>query len=207
MATDKDLMKTLPTAGKELPEAKRQTELRASVLQSAGVDPATVPPAAQAPRLKPKKPLYRSRLALAGGIAMCVIVVLVIIGVVSMSAMPGDALYPVKRLLQRTRVVLAFGAGAKAKANRANADARVKELKYAKSKDMTNWYAPLAKSATSDLQQSIQGASSEAAKAAQQKLKELRELSKDVAPEEDDGLQKALDNIEQQINQKYEQNL
>lgn len=207
MSTDKDLKKVLPVAGKELPEAKREAELRNSVLISAGIDPATVPPAAQTPQLKaPKKPIYRSRLALAGGIAFCVIVALVIVGVASMSSMPGDALYPVKRFLQRTRVVLAFGSGAKASASRANAEARVKELKYAKSKDMRDWYAPLAKSATSDLQQSIQGSSSEAAKSAQQRLKELRELSKDLEPEEGDGLQKALDNIEQQIDQKYEQN-
>jgi hypothetical protein len=208
MPNKRDLKGTLMTDGKGLPPARRRDELRKSVLESAGVDvpglelqPAVAPVAA-------KKPFYRSRLAIVGYAAAVVIAALVITGVLSMGAMPGDALYPVKRFLQRTRVVLAFGSGAKAKANSANAAARVKELRYAKSKDMEDWYAPLARSATSDLTRSIQGASSaEAARKAREQLQELKDLSKDISPDDDGDLQKALDGLQQQIDQHYEQKL
>lgn len=200
MSKKKDLPDILPVAGKELPAAKRRDELRASVLADTAGQ-------AAAPAARVRKPIYRSRLAVAGGIALCVIVVLVIVGAVSMSAKPGDTLYGVKRFLQRTRVVLAIGSGAKSNASRANADARLADLRYARSKDMTDWYAPLAKSAASDLQQSIQGASPSATKTAQEKLKELRDLSRDIGPSQDSGLQKAMDGLQQQINQQYDQRL
>jgi hypothetical protein len=201
----------LPTAGRDLPPAKRREELRYSVLQGAGIDPATLErdsiPVPQAPAVKARhKPLYRSLAFIIPAVAVCLIAAMVITGVLSVNAMPGDALYPVKRLLQKTRVALAFGSGAKSRANRANADARLEELKYARSKNMEDWYAPLAKSAASDLTKSIQGAASpREAEDAKKRLQEIRDLSEDVVPESDNGLQKALDGLEKQIDQRYEQ--
>lgn len=210
MSRNKDLEKSLPVAGKALPPAKRRDELRASVLQDAGVDHAAldrpaVPIVPLAPHAR-RKPLYLSWAFVVPVAAVLVLVAVVITGALSMNAMPGDALYPVKRFVQRARVAVAFGSGAKARANRENADARLEELKYAKSKDMEEWYAPLARSATSDLTRSIQGASTsgEAAEA-KKKLQEIRDLSRDIAPDEEPGLQNALDDLEKQIDQKYEQ--
>ncbi|MHB8894741.1 MAG: DUF5667 domain-containing protein [Candidatus Geothermincolia bacterium] len=212
MRSKKQITRTLPEAGKSLPPAKRKEELRCSVLESAGVDPSTVDQATSAPHAREQqgkarsKPFWRTGAFLIPVAAVCVVLALVITGFLSMNAMPGDALYPVKRLLQRTRVAVAFGSGAKVKANLSNADARLEELKYAKSRKMEDWYAPLAKSATSDLTQSIQGASSSReAERARKKLEEIRDLSKDIEPESDTGLQKALDGLEQQIDQKYQQ--
>jgi hypothetical protein len=206
MPDKRNIEGTLMTEGKGLPPATRREELRTSVLESAGVDVSQLSPQPVAPPVTVAKPFYRSRLAIAGYVAAVVIIALVVTGVLSMGAMPGDALYPVKRFLQRTRVVLALGSGAKASANRANAQARVKELRYAKSKNMEDWYAPLARSATSDLTRSIQGApSAEAAQKAREQLQELKDLSKDINPDDDSGLQRALDGLQQQIDQQYEQ--
>ncbi len=212
MPGKRKLERMLPRAGRGLPRAKRAEELRRSVLESVGVDVDAVDAesgagaGAKAPRAAAvKKPVYRSRGFLVGAVAVCVVAALAVCGGLSLDAMPGDLLYPVKRMLQRTRSALAFGAGDRATVDRANARARLDELEYARSKDMEEWYAPLARSATSDLTRSIQSArSSEEAEEAKETLERIKDISGEVDPDDTD-LQEALDDVEKQINRKFEQ--
>jgi hypothetical protein len=212
MSTKKEIKGVLSTSGRELPPAKRGAELKRSVLEGAVVQAPAAgqsPAGGVAPRARGRaKPFYRSRLAMAGASAACVIIVLVIVGVLAMHSMPGDTLYPVKRFLQKSRVVLAIGGTARANASLVSAESRLEDLRYARTRDLQGYYLPLTNSAVSDINKALSGnPSAETRERAKEDTNELRDLGNNINAEVDRELKKALDGLDKKIDQQVDKEL
>jgi Domain of unknown function (DUF5667) len=150
---DARLAAALQRAGRALPASEQTGEMRVALIEQvaaardtgrASVARASGPAGART-RLRPLQAFAMT----AAAMAMAVVIVLSV-GLASLNAMPGNPLYSVKRVVEGAGLALS---GGHSKINRqlSQAEARMRELEYARAHGMKAWFLPLLHDAENEI--------------------------------------------------------
>lgn len=146
---NRQLKRYLEDGGPGMPPARRKAQLKKEY-------------AVRVAALRPPDVVERRSRGLAGGkarlrglptfakiavAAVAVVAVLVGTGFGSAYAMPGNVLYPVKRLIEGVHLSFTGEGEARADAHLAYANRRIDELEYVSDREMADWYGALASGA------------------------------------------------------------
>lgn len=179
---DSALETAVNAAGRGLGPSERRAELRASLLSEVRARRAEVPraPVTVTRRLVPALASF----ALATLVALGIVTSL---GFASLHAMPGDPLYSFKRTLQGLRLSVESAAG-RADGLLGQADARMRELDYARSHRMDSWLVPLA----GDARETIEEARRQAASLGEEDEAEVSSKAAELVVEHEDDLRESV---------------
>jgi hypothetical protein len=138
-------------AGSSLPESNRTVEIRELFVQKALARKAA---AGDGRRSAP----WPGRLVpVMAGFAIALIIAVATVvsaGFASVGAMPGSPLYSLKRTIQRARVSVSSGTD-KVNALLTDANERMRELDYAKSRNLSEWLVPLIQDAREEIDEAV----------------------------------------------------
>lgn len=149
-AEDEELLDSLSESFSGIPGPKREEELKSAVLERAprpmqetfGIETARKGSGRRAATVLAK-----------AGIALALILAMFIgMGFASVSAMPGNPLYSVKRVMEDARVSLASSGEGTAEQLLNNAEKRLDEIEYVRKKGMKGWDYALAGDAEADME-------------------------------------------------------
>jgi len=141
------LIAFLAAGGPALPEAKHYEEKRAGYIRLARKTATTSEVRHESVRSQLIRPRSRVLITRAAIAVAVVLAILVLSGVTSTYAMPGNPLYPVKRFTENVYAGVISGGESKANVCLSQAGERIEELEYVLERDMSEWYFDLSRDA------------------------------------------------------------
>jgi hypothetical protein len=174
-------------AGSSLPESNRTVEIRELFVQKALARKAA---AGDGRRSAP----WPGRLVpVMAGFAIALIIAVATVvsaGFASVGAMPGSPLYSLKRTIQRARVSVSSGTD-KVNALLTDANERMRELDYAKSRNLSEWLVPLIQDAREEIDEAVSEGRSIGGNEAVEVESEASQIVREHADEVKGSLQEA----------------
>ncbi|MBN2169324.1 MAG: hypothetical protein JW738_08775 [Actinobacteria bacterium] len=144
-------------------------------------------------------------LAKAGMAVVLVLVLFIGMGFASVSAMPGNPLYSVKRVIESAKVSLASGGESTAEHLLDNAEERLDEIEYVKKREMKGWYYSLAEDAEADMERAYREAEHACGRSADKICSRAGKCHKRLKGLIDDSSEELSPSQEQQLDHRMQQ--
>jgi Domain of unknown function (DUF5667) len=148
---DERLRRSLGETGRSMPTSGGAGRIREELISAAAVARSSTPGRKRRGTATVRLFAVARRAAIPAVALALALAVVVPVGVSSSHAMPGSALYPVKRGFEKAQVIVAPRGEGKAGAYLAQAAKRLDELQYVLSKGLNNWYFGLVRDAQGEI--------------------------------------------------------
>lgn len=190
--------RSMAEAGKSLPASRHTAAIKGSLVSAVDAERLAGHQPAKRRRLRPR---VLAHTAFQGAVALLLLVAVVVtLGFSSTQAMPGNPLYPVKRLVEKAATSLEDGAG-KAQSHLSQAASRIEELGYSQGKNMDGWYYKLAREA----EQSVDVAKSEAAALPAPEAAKVESRAGELVKQHDEAVKQVLPEMDKQDQEQVQQ--